>query len=421
VPYIEALGQGTKGLEPFYTHVGWVQEGEQALQAAVEQVRAVAQDGKMLSGVVLFALSRLLATQGHFLMCLGDHTTALDIFQRADAAFEQAAATGADVALAERAMLLANLGTSYNRAGDYDLAVQHIKAGLDLARQVQDTRAEIVALVSLAQADSERGDFDTSKEYADQMLALARACDDRPHIALALSTLGTISWRWGDIEQADACLQEGLTIYQQLGNQHRIPRVINALGILSLLQERYEQAEDYWEQGVVMAQEAGDRQAMADTLTNLGYINHHHLGNLEKAEQYYRESLSMAQEFGHRHGVVSTLSNLGNLYVLTGDHARAWDHLSQSLSESIAIGVAPLTLDALVGVAQLRAETGQGDAAAELLGVILNHPSVEVDSVQLAEAVLAGLRETLPEEQIEAALARGKTLDLDEVVAELLS
>ncbi len=424
VPYVEALGQGTRGLEPFYTQVGWVQEGEQAMQAAVERVRAIEQDGETLpaprQGVVLLALSRLLATRGHFLMCMGDHATALDILKEADAAFEQAAGTGADVDLAERAMLLANLGTSYNRLGDHALAVQHIESGLALARQIEDTRSEIVSLATLAQIASEQGAFDRAKEHTDEVLSLARACDDRPHIALALSMLGTTAWRWGDIEKADACLREGLTIYQELGNQHRIPRIINALGILSLLQERHEQAEDYWKQGVVMGQEMGDRQMMADTLNNLGYINHHHLENLEKAEQYYQESLAIDQEIGHRHGTTSTSSNLGHLYVLKGEYSLSWKYLHQALSEATALGVAPLTLDALVGVARLRAETGQGESAAELLGVILNHPSVEVESAQAAETVLADLRETLPEEQVEAALARGRGLELGEVVKEVL-
>ena len=51
----------------------------------------------------------------------------------------------------------------------------------------------------------------------------------------------------------------------------------------------------------------------------------------------------------------------------------------------------------------------------------LNHPSVEVDSAQVAETVLAGLRETLPAEQLDAVIERGKTLELDAVVAELLA
>jgi tetratricopeptide (TPR) repeat protein len=371
--------------------------------------------------MVLLALSRLLAAQGHFLMCMGDHTSALDILKEVDVTLAQAAGTGADVDLAERAMVLANLGASHNRLGDHDLAVQYIETGLALARQAGDVRSEIVSLSTLAQIASEQGAFDQAKAYMDDVLSMARACDDRAHIALALATLGTTAWRWGDIEQADACLQESLMIYQELGNQRRIPRIINALGILSILQDRHEQAEEHWKQCVAMAQEMGDRQMEADTLNNLGYINHHHLDNLDKAEQYYQESLAIDQEIGHRHGTTSTSSNLGHLYVLKGEYTLSWTYLRQALSEATAIGVAPLTLDALVGVAQLRAETGQGELAVELLGVILNHPSVEVDSAQLAETILASLRETLPEEQVEAALERGRGLELGKVVAELLA
>ena len=323
--------------------------------------------------------------------------------------------------MAEQAIILIGLGASYNRGGDSALAMQHIETGLALARQVKDIRIEIMALSDLAQITSEQGDYDTAKQYLDKVLLLARTCNDRAHIALALATMGTIAWRWGDIEQADECLRESLATYKELGDQHRIPRILNGLGILAILREQYDQAEAYWEEALAMVQEMQDLQAMADTLTNLGYINHHNLGNLEKAKKYYQKSLSIAQEIGHRHGVTSTLSNLGHLYVLMGEHAPAWDYLRQALSESLVIGTAPLTLDALAGVAQLRAETEQRDSAAELLGVILNHPSVQLDSVQVAETVLATLRDVLPAEQLTAAIERGKTMKLDAVVAELLA
>ena len=430
VPYILALGRYTEGLVPFYTQTGLFRESEQAFRTATGRTQAVAQIDQTLSpeqlATVLQTLSKLLAAQGHFLVCLGDHSTAVTVLQEAVAAFENAAAALPDSALpdsdlAERAMLLVNLGTSYNRMGDYALAVQHLEMGLTLARQISDARIEITALNTLAQVASEQGAYDIAKQRLDETLSLARECGDQAHIALALSMLGATAWRWGDIEQADRCLGEGLAIYKELGNRYRIPRILNSLGIIAILRESYDQAEGYWEEGLRMVQEMGDRLAMADMLNNLGYINHHHLGNLEKAEQYYTESLSIGQEIGHRHGVTSTLSNLGHLHVLLGERALAWDYLRQALSESTAIGIAPLTLDALVGVARLRAEIGQGNSAAELLGVALNHPAVEVDTAQVAETVLAGLRQSLPAKQLEAAMERGKTLKLDAVVAELLA
>ena len=58
-------------------------------------------------------------------------------------------------------------------------------------------------------------------------------------------------------------------------------------------------------------------------------------------------------------------------------------------------------------------------SAAELLGLVLNHPALEIDVSQVAELVLGRLHKVLPAEQLEAAMERGKMLELDAVVAEL--
>jgi DNA-binding SARP family transcriptional activator/predicted ATPase/Flp pilus assembly protein TadD len=423
--HITALGQCAGGLVQFYLQTGLFREGEQAFRTAADQVQAVIQDDRALSperlAIVLQVLSKLLAAQGHFLTELGNHTDALAVLKKADAAFKRAAVALPDCNLAERAKLLVDIGTSHNRVGDYVQAVQHLEAGLALARQVNAPQVEITALCTLGQAAGEQGDYDTAKQHLDEALTLARERGDRTSEASALSMLGSIAWRWGDIEQAGQWARESLAIYRELGHRQRIPRLLNLLGIVAIMQEDYGQAEAYWEEGLGLVQEMGDRHAMADMCNNLGYINHHNLGNLEKAKQYYIESLSIGREIGHRQGATSTLSNLGHLHVVLGEHENAWEYLREALSESTAIGVTPLTLDALAGVALLRAETGQGDSAAELVGLIVNHPAVEADSVQVTETILDGLREALPTKQIEAAMERGKTMELDTAVAELLA
>jgi predicted ATPase/DNA-binding SARP family transcriptional activator len=425
VPHITAFVQCTEGLVQFYTQTGLLHEGEQTFRTAATRVRPITQSDRLLSpersAAALQALSRLLAAQGHLLACMGDHTTAVIVLQEADATHEKAAAILPDSDPAGRAMLLVNLGTSYNRVGEQAQAMKHLEAGLALAREADAPQVEITALSTLAQVACEQGTYDTAQRYSDEMLMLARRQGDRTCEASALSMLGSIAWRWGDVEQAGQCIWESLAISKELGHRHRLPRLLNVLGVVASVQEDYGQAEQHWEEGLRIVQEMGDRQAMADMLNNLGYVNHHHLGNLEKAEQYYTESLSIAREIGHRQGATSTLSNLGHLHVLLGEHALAWGYLREALSESTATGVVPLTLDALLGVARLRAETGQGDSAAELMGLIVNHPAVEIDSVQEGETILGELRKALAAERLEAALERGKRMDLNTVVAGLLA
>ncbi|MBN1977217.1 MAG: tetratricopeptide repeat protein [Anaerolineae bacterium] len=425
VRHITALGQCTRGIVQFYAQTGLFREGEQVFRTAADRVRAVTQGDAAISSKrsaeTLQTLSKLLAAQGHLLAWLGDHATGVTVLQEADEAYERAAKILPQGDPARRAMLLIDLGTSYNRVGYYDQAVRHLEAGLALARQADAPFAEISALSTLGEAACEQGDYDAAKRYLDEASTLARERGNRVCEASALSMLGSIAWRWGDVEQADQCIRESLAIYKELGDQHRLARLLNFLGVIATVREDYDQAEVYWEEGLEMVQEMGDRLAMADMLNNLGYINHHNLQNLQKAQQCYLESLSIGREIGHRQGATSTLSNLGHLHVLLGEHENAWKYLCEALSESTAIGLAPLTLDALTGVALLRAETGQEDSAAELVGLIVNHPAVEADSARVAQAILDGLRNVFLTEQLEAALERGKGMALNAVIAELLA
>jgi predicted ATPase len=365
---------------------------------------------------------------------LGDEALQVGAFRDAIKAFERAlgllpavgrdrvhgaSTTESDIELAERSMLLVNLGNARNRVGDYLVAMQHLEQGLALARQANDQRAEIAALNRLAQVASEQGTFDTAQRYLDEVLSLAREQDDLDCVASALSMLSTVAWRWGDIEQAEECCHESLAIYRELGDGTRIPHMLNILGILATLQDKVEQAEQYYEQGLRFARETDDRQLVADLLGNLGYLNHHGTGSLDRAKQYYQESLLLSREVDHRSGVTSTLSNLGQLYVSLGEYEAARQYLREALVESVAIGAVPLTLDALVGVVQQQIEVGQYVSAAELLGLALSHPAMEADVRRVAELAHGRLRDLLSAKELEAAMERGKMLDLDSVVAEL--
>ena len=89
VPYIVALGQYTHGFVQFCTQAGLFREGEQAFRAAAVRAQRIAQDDAALtperSVAVLQTCFKLLAAQGHLLMCMGDHSTSIAVFQKANA------------------------------------------------------------------------------------------------------------------------------------------------------------------------------------------------------------------------------------------------------------------------------------------------------------------------------------------------
>lgn len=75
----------------------------------------------------------------------------------------------------------------------------------------------------------------------------------------------------------------------------------------------------------------------------------------------------------------------------------------------------------LAQVVRLRARAGQEKQAAELLGLALHHPAADATVERTREELLPSLRELLGPEELEAALARGAEMDLDQVVAEILA
>jgi tetratricopeptide (TPR) repeat protein len=156
---------------------------------------------------------------------------------------------------------------------------------------------------------------------------------------------------------------------------------------------------------------------MANCLNNLGEGARRQTKYAE-AVRYYEDALAIYREFGFS-GVL-TLNNLGHAYIGLDEDDLAWGHLRRALKESLALGRIPLALEGLVGAAWLRARAGQHARAAELLGLVLGHPVLDEEVRRYAEPVLTMVRESLPAGELEAALARGEALDLEQVVAELL-
>jgi hypothetical protein len=64
---------------------------------------------------------------------------------------------------------------------------------------------------------------------------------------------------------------------------------------------------------------------------------------------------------------------------------------------------------------------GEHERAAQLLGLALRHPAANIEVEDDAQPVLAELREMMSEDELEAALERGKALDLEQVVDEILA
>jgi len=117
-----------------------------------------------------------------------------------------------------RALLLYVRGSSAQRAGDWNTALDFLRSGLDLAGGTPDG-APVAALCcqQLAEASVVRGDMSGARDWAARALELSSTLGFPQGRGLALLTLGTLSHQLGDLTAAQDYLEASAAVGREFG------------------------------------------------------------------------------------------------------------------------------------------------------------------------------------------------------------
>lgn len=319
----------------------------------------------------------------------------------------------------DRAGLLIRAGEALRKLGQYAEARQYVEVGLALAQRNDDEPDCIEAFDMLGWLAIGQGDWLQARASVEQGLVLARKIDERAKLAHLLYTLGWVDIRQGNYPHARESLLEGHALYRELGDRLGLARILLGLGIVADCLEEYPQAQALYLEGLALSCEVGNRLSESAALNNLGEIALVQ-GDFSAAWKYYQESLKIKREISHKETMAGTISNLGHTAFAMGDYPGALASYYEALQIASEIGNYPDLLEILTGLTEVLASTGQGEKALELLGLVLNHPAVDHVAKTSAETVLASLRAHYAPAEIETGLERGKTLRLEQVVANFL-
>ncbi len=321
---------------------------------------------------------------------------------------------------AQRATLLVRMGEALDRLGEVSAAAERLEQGLSLARQVADRAVEAAALAALGHVAYMRGSCDVGERHARTCLELGRECGDVRGQAQAAVLLSMILIRRGEDDQAERWAEEGLSLYDRIGDRQGVGTALNCLGMMSLVRWDLDRAAQYCRENLALCEEIGDRVGTSRALNDLGEVARKQ-GDHEQARAWYEKTLAISSETGNAEMHAIAVINLGMVHLGQGEDGEAWRCLCQGLRESIAMQAKPLALYVLAVMTQLCVRAGEPQRAGELLGVVLHHPSTDAEALEEAQPALEALREAMPAEELEAALARGAQLNLEQVVEEILA
>jgi tetratricopeptide (TPR) repeat protein len=349
----------------------------------------------------------------------GEEAYRTNAYRDACAAFERALRLLPEDGGPERAALVVQMGQALIRLGELAVAGTQFEEGLALAQSVGERRIEAAARTGVGEVAWHQGDWESARRHLQAGLALAQACRDLAGQAVAAQHLARVSWLAAEYDEAERWAQESQAWYERAGDREGVIAARSELGSIAVMRREFEQAKAFYVANLVEAREMGDRLRAAQALNNLGVAAYEQ--DLDEARACYEQAQVIWEEIGERTGVAVALGNLGDVCISLEQDGAAWAYLRQSLQENLAMQDTPHALGNLVYIAQLRSRAGQPQRAAELLGMALRHPASYSEVARDTQPVLEALGEALGPEELEAALARGAEMDLDQVVAEILA
>jgi predicted ATPase/transcriptional regulator with XRE-family HTH domain len=329
--------------------------------------------------------------------------------------------------------LVQQYGTPYDIALHYHFSAS-THADAEEARAMSEQALaifrEIGATWEVAYTISGMGDFAfgrgetlEARRHYDEGLALYRAIGETQGTGLALLNLGRVAYTLGDYDEGRRLLEESLAMKRVVGSKIRSTECLELLGEIAFAQGQFAEAEARFREALVIVPSLSQRERLGLSLARLGatVLAQDRLG---QAAELFAESLAIAEECDNAHGIAFAHVRLGFLALRqTAPEAarRHWHTALVVVSQHQDRAHLLVMLDALIGLAALLAQVGDTDGAVELLALVHLLSRIDHHTQLRAEQLLADLQTRLSEARFAALQARGKALQLGDVIAELLA
>jgi predicted ATPase len=311
------------------------------------------------------------------------------------------------------------------RQGQHPQGRELLQHSLSLLRPLADegTRPARLALSDaaafLGTVTSVMGDYSEGRQLLHEGLLLKQGLGDRWGAAFCLRQLGLSAYYLGESAEAYKLLGESLAISREMDNSWAIASSLNALSTAAYAQGAYHEAQHLLEEGLALSQILEDRYNIAIALNGLGLVKQA-LGLSVEAQRFFQESIVLWREIGDKGDLAQTLNNLGNTLLALGNQPEARRCFVEALTIASYIQVIPVALEALIGLATLRAQQGEMEPALELTMYILQQPAGTQEVKNRAERLLADIESHLLSSQVGAVRTQLQTKSFEAMVAELL-
>jgi len=265
-----------------------------------------------------------------------------------------------------------------------------------------------------------RGGLGEGMSRLDEALALGQ--DEPAELrARALHSAASLATRHGDYDRGAELSHQSLALWEELGDEAGIARSLLSLGTVAAEQGDQDHAIELSERAAELYRKNDDRRGHALAISNLGGIALER-GDYAQAAALSEQAYGLFETLEDSEGMAFALVNQGFAALSESNHARALTLLREALRRLAELEFKDIIGYCFEGLAAVLAYTGQGDAAARLLGAAeALRESLGVDLApaerETHDETTAAVRQAVGEERFSDAWRQGRELSLDEATA----
>ncbi len=318
--------------------------------------------------------------------------------------------------------LLATRSWLAYRLANYEQAQRMLERSLEILRPLNEPYVLVESITYLGRVMEMTGNYARALELYSEGLEMATAIGNRWFKAVCLTlhtALVGITHGMVNLEITHERLQSIVAEWRLIGDPRLIAFGLDFLSRSALRLGRYDQARAALEENVALNSSIGFGWGLGTAYRGLGIVAQAQ-GKHQQAVVMFRKGLDTFTELGGSWFVACVLAEMGRSMLALGNEAEAGRVWREALRIATDIHGTPVALEALVGIATLKAKQGNIEQALELLLIVLNHPASIQESEDRAEALRAELEAQLTSQQVEAAQARAKAKTFEAAVEEIL-
>jgi predicted ATPase/transcriptional regulator with XRE-family HTH domain len=324
---------------------------------------------------------------------------------------EQVGVTGQ--AMAMQALL-------YFRWGQFDRAQTLLDESLALLRPIGDPALLVDSLVLNGVISHLMGQIDRAQTLTQEGLHCARAAGDAWFTAYALFNLGYVAGLLGRYEEGYQQMLDGLALWRKVGDPRYIALGLNFISPLAVTLGRSAEARAYLQESLQLCAQVNDRWGLGTAYRHLGVVALAQ-GQVAEAKSCINQSLEIYTGYVTGWDIAQSLVYLGEATAAEDATREAECIFRKALDLALESHSIPLVLEALVGVAYLKAQTDQIDLVLDIIGSVVAHPASTQAIRDRVQSLRAELKARLAPDLVASTQAKARNKPLEEIIAAIMT